>query len=418
MDFGSHLRETRLLLPQKVPVGHAAAIYEHAAVGVLEGLGIAPEIVDTYSAQRNSQCSVQDDRVILVIDHALVEHFHLLNGLLRGKAAREVVKGALNRVIAEECYGAGELPWAAVFLGRALACKAVLRHALANGAHGLDTFWQILTVIGHECGHAVPAGSELSEVLRTGARLGISAEVTAIGGRINASLMTILRDEGHTAPEVELQDDLLRDFNAGGGPADSTLLKIAGDERFIAEVACDGFATSVVSDHIRRTTLADGTDGTDGTDAEVLKDVLLATYRTFLNMRLHQYVSDVARSAFQASERSGSDALLRGAYELSIRGRLARQSIESIWEGLAAAVSLQGSQFIDFPGLLAQAGAEHDQTLLLPARELLSETLLDNGFRACVTQHLDEWGFDPVEFAQDPWSARNSVERFWVLVAT
>ena len=51
----------------------------------LRKISFDAEIVDAYSAEKKCECMIHNGRVFIVLDHALSEHFNLMNLIFHGE---------------------------------------------------------------------------------------------------------------------------------------------------------------------------------------------------------------------------------------------------------------------------------------------------------------------------------------------
>jgi hypothetical protein len=418
MYFSEYLAETRLIHRAKVPTKHAQLIYDHAMKFMHDFLGVDVKLYDTYSAQKSPEMIQYKGTKFLVIDHALIEYFRVLNSLARFPEKPDMVAAALQRPLAEACRNAGHLKHYAFFIKRAIEIKPLVKVLEQAGPHSLDTYWQMLTVLAHEAGHAIPKGSEFGKNLWLQAKLDISIEVNRIIEKSNAMLASLLEDidveQTSSNDDVGVTNDLkmlLQSTNQNGasGIDSSVFLSKAQDDKFVEEIMCDSFAVGIIQTQLERYGNPDSTSS----DIEVVADNLLATYKTFLNMRFHKYIEDICKLADSAQSEEIIDPLKQnGLVEFTIRGNFFASKIIQLWSDWLAQIEESGDS-VAFEDKLRLFNRQHTEALFMPMNQLLEDTLLAPEFSTNLDQLLEEDGYDVVLFETAPWKVLNTADAFW-----
>lgn len=418
MHFSEYLAETRLIHREKIPARHARLIYEHSVKFIHDFIGIDVTLHDTYSAQKSPEMIQYNGTKFLVIDHALIEYFRVLNSLARFPYKPDMVAATLQRPLAEACRNAGHLKYYAFFIKRAIEIKPFVNVLEQTGPHSLDIFWQMLTVLAHEAAHAIPQGSEFGENLWLQAKLDISMEVNRIVEETSAMLASAL--EGIEAEHTGCDEDagaksdlqmLLQSTgqNSGSGIDSSVFLSKAKDDDFIEEIMCDSFAVNIIQMQLERYDTPDNTSG----DMEVVADNLLAAYKTFLNMRFHKYIEDICQFADSAESEEKIDPLKQnGLVEFTIRGNFFAKKIIQLW-GNCLAHSGESGVSIAFEERIWLFNKQHTEALFMPMNQLLEDTLLTPDFSKNLDHLLEEDGYEVELFETAPWKILDLADAFW-----
>jgi hypothetical protein len=373
---------------------------------------------DTYSAKKSPELIRYNGSNFLVFDHALIEYFRVLNSLTRFPDKPDIVAAILQRPLAEACRNAGHLKHYAFFIKRAIEVKPLVRILEQAGPHSLDTYWQMLTVLSHEAGHAIPRSSEIGEHLWLQAKLDISMEVNRIIKRTNAMLASFLKN--HETEEIASDYDigamndlqiLLQSTSKNGAYEldSSAFLSKAQDDNFVEEIMCDSFAVNVLRIQLKRHTIP----GNKVANMEVVEDNLLAAHKTFLNMRFHKYIEDICKLADIAHSEEIIDPLKQdGLVEFTIRGNFFASKIIQLW-GDFLAQSEESGNLIAFEEKVRLLNKQHTDALFIPMNQLLEDTLLTPDFSNNLDQLLEEDGYEVGQFEIAPWKMLNVADAFW-----
>jgi hypothetical protein len=412
MSFEQHFDETRLILKDKIPIGHAEQIYRHTIKHVMDSQGIELTIVDTYSAKKSSELITYDNKTYLVIDHALLEHFNLLNSL-RNVSDTGLVCAMLNRTLGEICRSLSHLKHYAFSTQRAIEVKPYFRALSQSGPHSLSIFWQSFTTIAHEAAHAIPQDSQLREDLYLEAKLDTSYQINLIILEANRKLGNAL--ESSTHDDIEANEDLqllLDSIDNDKGAISSVFLAKIGDEAFIEEIVCDRFASHVLAAHLKVNL---GND--NELNFDTVSQVLLSAHATFLNMRLNNYLIDMARTIGEAIPEKVNPIKQNGLVEFTIRGNLFANRLVEVWSEIFSEAG-QKLPNIDFKSRIQNQNKEHTDALFVPANALLDITLLSPSFTNELNSLLIGDGYDIDIFESTPWKAIDLIDVFWKISAS
>lgn len=418
MHFSEYLSETRLIHREKVPIRHAQLIYDHAVKFIHDFLGVDVTLHDTYSAQKSPEMIQYNGSKFLVVDHALIEYFRVLNSLARFPDKPDIVAAALQRPLAEACRNAGHLKHYAFFIKRAIEIKPLVKILEQAGPHSLDTYWQMLTVLAHEAGHAIPQSSELGENLWLQAKLDISMEVNRIIEKTNAMLASLLEnleaEQTGSDYDVGAMNDLQMLLQSTGqngvsGIDSSVFLSKAQDDKFVEEIMCDSFAVNIIQIQLERYATPDNAFS----NMEVVEDNLLAAYKTFLNMRFHKYIEDICKLVDSTQSEEIIDPLKQdGLVEFTIRGNFFASKIIQLW-GNCLAQSEESGNSVAFEEKVRLFNKRHTDALFIPMNQLLEDTLLTPDFSKNLDQLLEEDGYEVGQFETAPWKILNVADAFW-----
>ena len=416
--FRELLAATRNIEPSKVPAGHSLRICEHILGDFIRKMGITARFVDTYSAERRSVCVAYLGATYIVIDHSVSELFTILNYAFAAEAPDDgFTAGLLQRTLAEACRsaGLGRLREYAFFIRRALEAKPFVRIVQSGGRHSWDNYWQDVFILGHELGHALPPDGGLYEHLRFVAQNNISLAVDESIDLTTSALIAALDGaEGGRAQadffDVDL-DALAASVLQGGvdvAAVEARLRDYVATERFIEEVACDAFGFAVI-----RVVLSARGEAEDAElRADFVESVLLAAYRTFLNTRFSAYAAEVVKMRAEAAVGPINPLLLDTLIEFSLRGRLAARSVVGVYAQMGGSAPAA-----DFDRELGASSRVHVERVFKPFNDLLERTVFNRDFLAALDGRLEEDGFSPQEFEENPFVTLRKVEAFWRLVA-
>lgn len=418
MNFSEYLNETRLIYREKIPTEHARLIYEHSVKFILDFLGVEVTLHDTYSAQKSPEMIQYNGVKLLVVDHALIDYFRILNSLVRFRDQPDLVAAILQRPLAEACRNAGHLKHYAFFIKRAIEIKPYVRVLEQAGPHSLDTFWQMLTVLAHEAAHAIPQGSELGENLWLQARLDISMEVNSLIEKTNDMLVSLLNDADGESNNRDQMIDTMGDLqlllqstgkSGSAGIDSSVFLSKTQDNDFVEEIMCDSFAVTVIGMQLERYKNQED----KLLDAEVIAGNLLAAYKTFLNMRFNKYIDDICQLIDTDASKEKIDPIKQnGLVEFTIRGNFFAKRIIQLW-GTCLARMGELDDSMTFEQEVRFLNKQHTEALFMPMNQLLEDTLLTPDFSNSLNQLLEEDGYDLELFETAPWKAIDLIDAFW-----
>jgi hypothetical protein len=407
-----YLDASRLLLPSHMPLRRTVNSYDVYAAPILRGLDIKLEFVEVYSAEKQSELVTIDDQHYLVFDHALSEALNQLNSLARLTEVDDFIAAALHRALAEALRKAGEGPLYAFFVRRALEVKSIVSASSEGGVYSFDILWQNLFIIYHEAAHGLGRGNSLRDRLLSNASLMASTMMGEVIAALTGTLLKDVLDEpsGTLARDLHSWLATKDDLGLGDESIHAAVTRVATDARFLDELACDAFAIACVLDNLsqRRANYEESIAD------DIAVEAITACYRTFLNMRLLQYIDDVARGWRDYVGQTAVNPLNLGllvemllrsnAFVLGIVGR------DTGAIGPAAKATL--------PRAIAEVQESHNDSLMAILNELLERTLLKADFHAGLDQLLIEDGFDPILFATDPMAGFKIADAFWRMVAS
>ena len=287
--------------------------------------------------------------------------------------------------------GVGRLREYAFFIRRALEAKPFVRIVQSGGRHSWDNYWQDVFILGHELGHALPPDGALYQLLRFVAQNNISM---AVGESIELTTVALtaaldgLEDKRTQTDFFDVDLDALAASVLQGGvdvaAVEARLRDYAATERFIEEVSCDAFGFVVIRVAVSARVEAE--------DAELragfVESVLLAAYRTFLNMRFSAYAAEVVKMRAEADAGPINPLLLDALIEFSLRGRLAARSVAGVYAQMGGS-----THAADFDRELEASGRVHVERVFKPFNDLLERTVFNHDFLAALDGLLEEDGF-------------------------
>ena len=381
-----------------------APFFAWAVAPLLREHGLSCELVEIYSAQRRTELVRIENRGILVFDHALPELFNLLNRLL-DLDTPFLVAAALQRPLAEALREAQSFPLYAFFLRRSFEAAPLLRVVVAGQSRGDEVTWQNQIILLHEAAHHLPLTAPLMELSRQAARLQASnlANDLIIGmtGQFNA-MLDDEAGEGNVSQAVQAWQTARQSLDTSDDAISSTYEMLANDPRFLEELACDFFAIAIVAKRLHAA----------GRTGEMVVDALVAGSKTFLKMRLVQYLHDMAHDWKNHQGPKQIDPVrLRLLVEMTFRGNAVTRQLLDTAEGFGLDIHEAVKK------AFGDLQARYHSVVLNIVNEMLERTLLNPAFHDGLDAQLTADGFEPALLAEDPLAFIDMADALWQVLA-
>jgi hypothetical protein len=285
-------------------------------------MGVDLELIEIFSAQKRTEVVATKTRSYLAFDHALLDIFNLFNRLAQLDDSRSFVAAALHRPLAEALRDAQQPGPYAFFVRRALEAKSFMRAAVQINPQGGEGLWQNLVILFHEAAHALPAEHPIRVELTHAATVLSSSLandlILGMTGQLLGALDADPIGQGATK-DLDRWQATKGDLHISDDAIHETYALVGSDQRFLNELMCDFFALTCIVDLLASRRARYRKDAY----ADVVAEALGACHKAFLNMRLLQYLTDIARDwTLHIDSPTMNPLKLRLLVEMTFRGNL------------------------------------------------------------------------------------------------
>ena len=396
MSFKQHLFKTRLILEEKIPHTQPNSWEAEVINEVLKRHNITVHQIDTYSSKKSPELIIFEKNKYIVLDHALIEFFQLLNYLVENACPGDIVILTLQRALAEAFRNAGHLHYYAFFTRRAMDVKEAVNGLNFPKSHDSD-YWPWLIILAHESAHAIPQESQLGEVLSREASTTISLEVTKLIQKLNDLTGDILNGKKSPISSVKIFE-WIESIGISSQELIDAFLSKTNDSQFVSEIVCDNFANKILQNCLF------------GRDSQRALEAITSAHRTFLNMRFAQYIEDIAYLATQSIPEKINPLRLGGLVEFTIRGNLFANELHAALHSMPQ-TSSSGNTILEI-------SEKHTNLLYEPFNEFIDTILFSENFPEMMTQSLIEDGYKLEDFDSAPFQIRRELDDMWRTLAS
>jgi hypothetical protein len=388
-----------------------SALFHDQVFPTLTSLGIDATLIEVLTPSRSISCKRVDGRHYILFDHGALRCLHGLDRLLGVQAEAQVVASALQQILAEAARAGHHTDFYSFFIRRALEAGPVVPIPSEREWEAVAPTAQTLLILLHEVAHATPAGHPLHDVAEEYAALKISSVSTQWIRMISAKFSEALGldlpslTEDQLAGWIRFRDGLEMDDEQLGDAVGS----VAGDAKFLAEIACDRVALILQQSILEGHREAHSQESFLG----LAEDVLTAMYRAFLHLRLLKYIDDVFLHlpAHVLSEKI-NPLDLHSMVATGFRGTLVGQLV------LDAAVEIGGDEYAQkLSAKMADIQERHRVILFEPLNRLLEMTVLNAQFHVELPGLLMEDGVLGVNAGGDELDSLHESDLLWQRLA-